>query len=618
MKYYEDEHLIQLQDKVVNYALIAFSIFVATLHIYGFIIQAGTGIRTQFIINSLNLSVLYLVTIFRNKIPLKIKIVTLVVFQLIGLVTGLYSHGILSSAKIFIVVSPVFLSFIVSYRKSVFVLLLSLSIMLVFAILYNTEILPSPVEVKTFIDIHSIWIIDLVVIFLTSLGLLYVTIFFNTSLMDYSSRVKEQNKDLTDKEKKYRTLFEDAGDAITLLNSKGVFFDANQVACDYFKLKKEELIGKDPAEFSPEFQEDNQKSLIKANDILKTARSGHPQFFEWTHLDKNGNPFIVAISLKKIELSGEWYLQAIMRDITEQKRNEKELANYRRNLEMLVKERTEELENTNAELELINAELVNKSQIIEEQNQELKDAITHLKETQSQLVQAEKMASLGTLTSGVAHEINNPLNYLMGAYVCLEDYFNEHGSKNEEETNVLLNSIKVGIDRTSNIVKSLNQFSRSSESMDEDCDIHSVIDNCLIMMYNKTKHKADVNKNYFNENLLVTGNVGKLHQVIINIITNAIQAIPEKGYITVSTRKINNEVLIEINDTGTGIEPENITRIIEPFFTTKSPGEGTGLGLSITYSIIKEHKGSIDFESELNKGTKVKITLPAKEKQNGV
>jgi signal transduction histidine kinase len=282
-----------------------------------------------------------------------------------------------------------------------------------------------------------------------------------------------------------------------------------------------------------------------------------------------------------------------------------DLKNYKNNLEKLVVERTHDLE-------IAYEELLKRNEIVFHQKEEIETTLKDLKIAQSKLIQAEKMASLGVLTSGVAHEINNPLNFLVGASAGLQEYFDQYGSKDIEKTTFLLNSMKTGIERASDIVKGLNQFSRDNAGQNEDCCINSIIDNCLTILNNQVKHEIEVKKEYSEEIILVKGNVGKLHQLFINILSNAIQAITTNGEIIISTNKTNNEAIIEISDNGQGISDENLPRITEPFFTTKSPGQGTGLGLSIAHTIVHDHNGSIDFESEINKGTKVKIALPLK------
>lgn len=227
------------------------------------------------------------------------------------------------------------------------------------------------------------------------------------------------------------------------------------------------------------------------------------------------------------------------------------------------------------------------------------------------------MASLGILTSGVAHEINNPLNYLMGSYVGLSNYFDKFDSYDKTNTDILLDSINVGVNRISSIVKGLNQFSRNNESMDEDCDIHEILNNCFTIVRSQSKHKTEFIKNYSNEQIIARGNAGKIHQVFLNIFTNSIHALKDEGEVSATTHIRGENALIEILDNGRGIDKSIINKILDPFFTTKPPGEGTGLGLPISLSIIEEHRGTFNIESELNKGTKITITLPLKKLHHG-
>ncbi|MBN2613651.1 MAG: GAF domain-containing protein [Bacteroidales bacterium] len=289
-----------------------------------------------------------------------------------------------------------------------------------------------------------------------------------------------------------------------------------------------------------------------------------------------------------------------------------DLKNHKENLELLVQEKTKDLDAAIEELRAANEELFSKNESILQQNEELETAMQHLKDTQTQLVQAEKMASLGILTAGVAHEINNPLNFIMGAYVGLEDYFRMHGNNDEKTIPILLKALKTGVDNASRIIQGLNQFSRESKTYREDCDIHAILDNCLLMMNNQLKGRVKIRKEYHPAPLIIKGNVGKMHQVVLNILGNASQAIESKGEISVQTFAYDNQVIIDIKDTGCGIAKENLSKVTDPFFTTKPPGKGTGLGLSITYSIVKEHKGKLEFESVPGQGTSVKVILPNK------
>ncbi|MEP0984060.1 two-component regulator propeller domain-containing protein [Ekhidna sp.] len=269
--------------------------------------------------------------------------------------------------------------------------------------------------------------------------------------------------------------------------------------------------------------------------------------------------------------------------------------------------RTRSLTANNLKLESIVAQ---RTKALEEQKRELKGAIKQLKSAQEQMIQSDKMASLGILAAGVAHEINNPLNFIQGGVEGLEQTLKRSKKIKKEEYFELMRAIKEGISRASTIVLSLNEFSHSSDKKLEPCDIYHLIENCLTMIRYRLKNGIELIKDFTDGKVIVKGNNGKLHQALLNIITNSIQAIDKKGTITIRTTIENKFVSIEFIDSGHGIKPENLKKITEPFFSTKEPGKGTGLGLSITYAIINEHGGSLEYNSEWGKGTTAKVTLP--------
>ncbi|HPR84330.1 MAG TPA: ATP-binding protein, partial [Candidatus Paceibacterota bacterium] len=156
----------------------------------------------------------------------------------------------------------------------------------------------------------------------------------------------------------------------------------------------------------------------------------------------------------------------------------------------------------------------------------------------------------------------------------------------------------------------LNHYSRKDDLPLTNCDIHFIIDNCLLMIQNQIKNRIEIIKDYTHKPYQLISGESKLHQVILNILINAAQAIKDKGTIKINTKIENNTLEIIISDTGCGIPEENIDKILDPFFTTKEPGKGTGLGLSITYNILQEINGNISFKSKKEKGTTVTIKLP--------
>lgn len=252
----------------------------------------------------------------------------------------------------------------------------------------------------------------------------------------------------------------------------------------------------------------------------------------------------------------------------------------------------------------------NLERIVNERTKSLLDTVEELKTTQLQLVQSEKMASLGILASGLAHEINNPLNFIQGGIMGLEEYFNDKFKENIPEVLPLLNGMQEGVFRAAEIVTSLNHYSQKDSLQKTECNIHHIINDCLVMIQNLTRNRIGIVKNFGTTQHLVIGNESQLSQVILNILTNAAHAIENNGIIKISTSIRNAEIVIQVADNGIGIKPENLKKIFDPFFTTKEPGKGTGLGLSIAYNIILDHKGKIEIKSESGIGTEVIIKLP--------
>ena len=311
-------------------------------------------------------------------------------------------------------------------------------------------------------------------------------------------------------------------------------------------------------------------------------------------------------------------------------------------LEQKVKERTAEIQEKNEVLRQQQEELKTINELLENQKKELQLTLENLKLTQSQLVQSEKMASIGQLVAGIAHEINNPVTFISAGVESLNanleevrqvlEIYNSITTDNAEEKlkeikqlkqeiayqetvseiDKLIDSVRTGSERTAEIVKGLRTFSRLDEDVLKMADIHEGLDSTLILLRNKYKERIEIEKQY-GDIPYIECYPGQLNQVFMNILSNAIDAIPGKGTITISTSVTNGSIRISLKDTGDGI-PENIQpRIFEPFFTTKEVGQGTGLGLSISHGIIEKHQGSIELKSEVGKGTEFIIELPIRQ-----
>lgn len=331
--------------------------------------------------------------------------------------------------------------------------------------------------------------------------------------------------------------------------------------------------------------------------------------------------------------------------------NEQYLLEYSRIVAAKLEEKVKELEGevekrqeAQDKLEQLNENLEQRVQErtaeLSEKNAEIQQAYDNLKKIQAQLLQQDKMASIGQLAAGVAHEINNPMGFIisnlssLGKYVekvtayldadekilagCAleiqemalkerQKYKIEHICK---DMPMLISESADGAQRVRQIVQDLKSFSRMDRTEFANANINEGLESTLSIAWNELKYNATVIRE-FGQLPLVWCNQGQLNQVFLNLLLNAAHAIKEQGTIRIKTRTKEESVTIAISDTGSGIAPEHINKIFDPFFTTKDVGKGTGLGLAIAYDIItNKHGGTIEVQSEPGKGSTFVITLP--------
>jgi two-component system, NtrC family, sensor kinase len=278
--------------------------------------------------------------------------------------------------------------------------------------------------------------------------------------------------------------------------------------------------------------------------------------------------------------------------------------------------------------------------LLRKRTQELENALGEIKRVQTKLIFSEKMASLGILSAGIAHEINNPINFVYAGINSLIKNFNEL-EKGLHELNLLFQTleenkkdaflkifekynlekriktipqladdIKTGAVRTTDIVKGLRLFARSDMEEKVVSDVSESVEAALLLLKNQYKNRIDVIKNFTEDLPSIKCYPGQLTQAFVNIIHNAIDAIEGKGTISISLEKFEDHLKITIADTGKGMSHKLISRIFDPFFTTKSVGGGMGLGLAITHGIIEKHNGTIQVRSVEDEGTTFEIMLP--------
>ncbi|HYO59414.1 ATP-binding protein [Archangium sp.] len=350
----------------------------------------------------------------------------------------------------------------------------------------------------------------------------------------------------------------------------------------------------------------------------RAIREGTLEVFEYALDSPKGREYFEA----RIVQSGPDEAVSIIRDITERKlaeerllQQEEELRRHRDSLEELVRNRSEKLLQATLELE----------------------------EQQAQLIQAEKLASLGQMAAGVAHEINNPVSYVMSNLGSLDQHVSsltpllklqrellstrEDGAAAEllerlrelwkqEDVDYILGDMPeiieetlMGTRRIKEIAQGLRSFAREDSGEPQLVDVNTELASTLKIVWNELKYKCEVKRD-FGPLPPVSCHPTQISQVFTNLLVNAAQAIETRGEIRIRTRHEGSEVVVEISDTGKGMTQETISKLFTPFFTTKPRGQGTGLGLSVSYGIIARHKGRIDVQSEPGKGSTFTIHLP--------
>lgn len=479
-------------------------------------------------------------------------------------------------------------------------------------------------------------------------------------LMDMNDK-KNIEIALEENEEKYRILIEESPACIVIYDEQFQILYVNPEVLRRYGYTYEELIRfKLFRMIHPDVQEEVRERIerrIVGEEFLNR--------YDLKTITKQGEVIWMDTSTSTTFLQGKKIFFATGYDITQRRKVENDLKTSNDSLkatEEELRQNAEELSAINENLQKIKwqleksleneknagAKIEKKNHLLFLQKRELKNTIHQLKKAQQQLIQSEKMASLGVLVAGVAHEINNPVNYIGSSCEALKSYLqdilnllalyktlepenvreklleiNNEKQKMDfeqlvQEAEVLLKNISEGAEQTAEIVRGLRSFSRMDRGIKEKIHLHEILDSCLVILHPEYKFNIQITKIY-GELPLFDVYPNQLSQVFMNLLMNAIQSINDKssdatGNIFIRTYTTQSDnlsyVAIEIEDDGRGIPEEIQRRIFEPFFTTKELGKGTGLGLPISLGLVENHHGKIEFESELNVGTKFIISLP--------
>ncbi|HOW36405.1 MAG TPA: ATP-binding protein [Candidatus Omnitrophota bacterium] len=405
------------------------------------------------------------------------------------------------------------------------------------------------------------------------------------------------NKMLVSQER-FKNVADITNEWIWEVDINGIFKYSSHAVRNILGYDPDEIIGKKSVyEFS--FPEDREKIIQAVKDDIAGSQFYISRVERWKHRDDREVTLEIKGLIIRDEKGKAVSCQGVSRDITEIGKKER-----------MIQEKSQALESANLNLAA-------NEKALREMLDEMAETNRQLQQTQDQLIQTEKMATVGVLASGVAHEIKNPLAIILQGIERVEKIFAKSGDTAAVPFTTMVKDAAV---RANKVVNALLQFSRSSRLELKTLDMRQIIDAAVLLVEARAKACAiKIRCNYAQDDIFVNGDNILLEQVFFDLFMNAIDAMPNGGEIVIVTRvKLSlekkgksKEVIIEIKDSGCGIAPENIPKAFDPFFTTKEPGKGTGLGLSTAYLILERHNGSIGLESQVGVGTTVVITLPS-------
>jgi PAS domain S-box-containing protein len=433
--------------------------------------------------------------------------------------------------------------------------------------------------------------------------------------------VRKKNQEaIRESMEKYKVLLKDIKDAYFEVDVLGNFTVVNSAMCSALGYGPEELIGE---KYWKLMNKEVAKQLKQTVEVLH--KEDQPiNLLDMVATKKDGTKVIYEAMVSVIrETDGVVVgFRGVGRDVTRRRQMETEL---KKNQEELIRKNKELDESRkNVQLALI----------------KLENTYEELKASQLKILQQEKMASIGQLAAGVAHELNNPMSFIASNLSTMDKYLSrltdfiraqsealksiKDSAKLQkidekraelkldhilEDSKTLIKESLDGSERVKRIVKELNSFSRMDEEEYKKADINECIESAITIVWNELKYKTTLKKEY-GDLPLTKCYPRQINQIFVNLLINAAGSIADKGNITIKTWQENDFIWMQVSDTGVGIPRKNLIKIFEPFFTTKEAGKGTGLGLSISYEIVQRHHGEITVKSEVGTGTTFTIKIP--------
>jgi PAS domain S-box-containing protein len=587
---YQHPEIIRYKEKLINSSLIVGSLL--GIGLYFSAIFGGDLITPESrAFNFLFVFIMLSMAIFRRKINIKTKTLSVLVLIILICIKDLIRLGLFADTLFFLALVPFFASVVFRLRTVSFISAMALVvIVLIVGLQLNGTISTSSLQP---VESISEWIEKGLIIIIVGIVVLLSTVYVERRGLRLVQGILEEKKTSSERESNLSSIIESTNNIVGLFDKNKILIEYNQAFASY-AFQTDGIILEKGMDLLNKINRP-QAALFRVYQDRALAGEKFTETVEYPM--PHGNIYFM-LSYNPIyndkEITG---LSMFVQDITELKTIQQSLEDANQDLENKISQRTFELEKKNKELAV--------------KNEILDNAMHELQQRQNQLIQSEKMASIGIMAAGLGHEINNPLNYISNGVNEIRNA--ALGSRDRaflEFSKPLFEIVSQGVDRASKIVASLSQYGRNTENNEAECNIQNIIDNCLTIIQISNGGQISILRDP-GDQLLIPGNSGRLHQLFTNILNNALDARVNGGEIRISEKRVDGKAQITIIDNGVGISNENLSKIADPFFTTKSPGQGIGLGLYIAYQIVEEHRGKILIENASPKGTKVTITLHA-------